>query len=187
MQRVHSYAIIDEVDSILIDEARTPLIISGPVTRDTSTPFKQMAPVVGALYRKQNRMVTQMVAKAVRELDSEGDEYEAGRNLLASKRGAPKNKRLMKLFADQPALVKLVEKVEGDYMRDKRLYEVDEMLLFAMDEKGSAVHLSDAGLDELSPGDPGAFVVPDLSEIIGEIQEDEELSLEDKRTKIEAP
>ena len=186
VQRVHSYAIIDEVDSILIDEARTPLIISGPVTRDTSTPFKQMAPVVGALYRKQNRMVNQMVAKAVRELDSEGDEYEAGRNLLASKRGAPKNKRLMKLFADQPALVKLVEKVEGDYMRDKRLYEVDEMLLFAMDEKGSAVHLSDAGLDELSPGDPGAFVVPDLSEIIGEIQEDEELSLEDKRTKIEA-
>ncbi len=186
VQRVHSYAIIDEVDSILIDEARTPLIISGPVTRDTSTPFKQMAPVVGALYRKQNRMVNQMVAKAVSELDSEGDEYEAGRNLLASKRGAPKNKRLMKLFADQPALVKLVEKVEGDYMRDKRLYEVDEMLLFAMDEKGSAVHLSDAGLDELSPGDPGAFVVPDLSEIIGEIQEDEELSLEDKRTKIEA-
>ncbi len=186
VQRVHSYAIIDEVDSILIDEARTPLIISGPVTRDTSTPFKQMAPVVGALYRKQNRMVNQMVAKAVRELDSEGDEYEAGRNLLASKRGSPKNKRLMKLFADQPALVKLVEKVEGDYMRDKRLYEVDEMLLFAMDEKGSAVHLSDAGLDELSPGDPGAFVVPDLSEIIGEIQEDEELSLEDKRTKIEA-
>ncbi len=186
VQRAHSYAIIDEVDSILIDEARTPLIISGPVTRDTSTPFKQMAPVVGALYRKQNRKVNQLVAAAVRELDSEGDEYEAGRNLLAAKRGAPKNKRLMKLFADQPAVVKLVEKVEGDYMREKRLYEVDEMLLFAMDEKGSAVHLSDAGLDELSPGDPGAFVVPDLSEIMGEIQEDEELSVEEKRTKMEA-
>ena len=186
VQRAHSYAIIDEVDSILIDEARTPLIISGPVTRDTSTPFKQMAPVVGALYRKQNRKVNQLVGAAVREIESEGDEYEAGRNLLAAKRGAPKNKRLMKLFADQPAVVKLVEKVEGDYMREKRLYEVDEMLLFAMDEKGSAVHLSDAGLDELSPGDPGAFVVPDLSEVMGEIQEDEELSVEEKRTKMEA-
>ena len=189
VQRAHHYAIIDEVDSILIDEARTPLIISGPVTRDTSTPFKQMAPVVGALYRKQTRKVNRLVAEAVRTLQSEDGEddagqYDAGEKLLAAKRGGPKNKRLMKLFADQPSVVKLVQKVEGDYMRDKRLHEIDERLLFAMDEKGSNVHLSDAGLDELSPGDPAAFVVPDLSEVVGEIQEDETRSVEEKRARI---
>ena len=185
VQRAHHYAIIDEVDSILIDEARTPLIISGPVSRDTSTPFKQMAPAVGGLYRKQTRMVNRLVGEAVRELESEeGDEYVAGEKLLAAKRGGPRNKRLMKLFADRPSVVRLVEKVEGDYMREKRLYEVDEMLFFAMDEKGSNVHLSDAGLDELSPGDPRAFVVPDLSEVMGEIQEDETLSVEEKRERV---
>ena len=184
VQRAHHYAIIDEVDSILIDEARTPLIISGPVTRDTSTPFKQMAPVVGALYRKQTRTVNRLVAGAVRELEGEEDEYPAGEKLLAAKRGGPKNKRLMKLFADQPAVVKLVQSVEADYMRDKRLHEIDEMLLFAMDEKGSNVHLSDAGLDELSPGDPAAFVVPDLSEVVGQIQEDESRTVEEKRARI---
>ncbi len=184
VQKAHHYAIIDEVDSILIDEARTPLIISGPVSRDTSTPFKQMAPAVGALHRKQNRTVNRLVAEAVRLLDAEEDEYVAGEKLLAAKRGGPKNKRLMKLFADQPSVVKLVEKVEGDYMREKRLHEMDEMLLFAMDEKGHNVHLSDAGLDTLSPGDPDAFVIPDLSEVIGDIQEDEGLSIDAKREKI---
>ena len=185
VQRRHHYAIIDEVDSILVDEARTPLIISGPVSRDTSTPFKKMAPVVGGLFRKQSRNVGAMIADAEKHLDEDEElQYEAGEKLLAAKRGAPKNKRLMKLFADQPSVVKLVEKVEGDYMRDKRLHEIDEMLFFAMDEKGSAVHLSDKGLDELSPGDPEAFVVPDLSEVMGRIQEDEELSLEDRRSRI---
>ena len=183
VQRGHHYAIIDEVDSILIDEARTPLIISGPVSRDTSTPFKQMAPVVGNLFRKQMRQVSDLIAEAERELGGE-DQYAAGEKLLAAKRGAPKNKRLMKLFADDPGLVRLVERVEGDYMREKRLYEIDELLLFAMDEKGSNVHLSDQGLDALSPGDPDAFVVPDLSEVIGEIQEDETLSIDQKRERI---
>ena len=185
VQRGHHYAIIDEVDSILIDEARTPLIISGPVSRDTSTPFKQMAPAVGALYRKQTRTVNRLVGEAIKELSSDdGDEYVAGEKLLAAKRGGPKNKRLMKLFADQPGVVRMVEKVEGDYMREKRLHEVDEMLLFAMDEKGSNVHLSDAGLDELSPNDPQAFVVPDLSEAMGEIQDDEALSVAEKRERV---
>ncbi|MGI9625727.1 MAG: preprotein translocase subunit SecA, partial [Longimicrobiales bacterium] len=182
VQPGHHYAILDEVDSILIDEARTPLIISGPVSRDTSTPFKEVAPIVGNLYQKQTRLVSDLIAQAEKQL--EGEEYEAGEKLLAAKRGGPKNKRLMKLFADEPSLVRLVEKVEGDYMREKRLYEIDELLFFAMDEKGSNVHLSDKGLDALSPGDPEAFVVPDLSEVIGEIQESEELSVDQKRERI---
>ncbi len=183
VQRGHWYAIIDEVDSILIDEARTPLIISGPVGRDTSTPFKQYNTVVSSLYKKQTRIVSQLISEAENDLEK-GDEFEAGKKLLAAKRGGPRNKMLLKLFAEDPGLQKLVFKVEADYMREKRLFEVDDMLLFAMDEKGHNVHLSDTGLDELSPGDPEAFVVPDLSEIMGKIQEDESLSVDAKREMI---
>ena len=184
VQRGHPFAIIDEVDSILIDEARTPLIISGPVGRDTSTPFKQMAPLVGRLYREQARITAELVAHAERELEAD-NEFVAGENLLAVKRGTPKNKRLLKLFAEDPGIQKLVQKVEGDYMREKRLHEIDEMLLFAMDEKGHNVHLSDKGLDELSPKDPNAFVVPDLSEEMGELEVDETLSVDARRERMQ--
>ena len=185
VQRGHPFAIIDEVDSILIDEARTPLIISGPVGRDTSTPFKQMAPLVGKLYSKQSRITGELVARAQREL-KEGNEHSAGESLLAVRRGTPKNKRLLKLFADDPGVQKLVQRVEADYMREKRLHEVDELLLFAMDEKGHNVHLSDKGLDELSPGDPDAFVVPDLSEAMGALQDDEALTVDARRERMQA-
>jgi preprotein translocase subunit SecA len=184
VQRGHHYAIIDEVDSILIDEARTPLIISGPVGRDTSTPFKQYKPAVDRLYKKQIRIVNDLVAEAERQVE-EGEEYAAGEKLLAAKRGAPKHRRLLKLFADDPSLQKLTQKVEADYMREKALHELDELLLYAMDEKGHSVHLSDQGLDELSPGDPEAFVAPDLSGELGEIEEDETLSVDAKRERIE--
>jgi len=184
VQRGHHYAIIDEVDSILIDEARTPLIISGPVGRDTSTPFKQYKPLVESLYKKQLRVTNQLVAEAEEALEEDHD-FEAGEKLLAVKRGTPKHRRLLKLFADDPSLQTLVQKVEADYMREKRLHELDEMLYFAMDEKGHNVGLSDQGLDELSPSDPEAFVVPDLSDDLGEIENDESLSPEEKRAKIE--
>ncbi|MCH8970038.1 MAG: preprotein translocase subunit SecA, partial [Planctomycetes bacterium] len=180
VQRRHWYCIIDEVDSIMIDEARTPLIISGPVGRDTSTPFKQYNPLVANLYRKQMRVVGELIASAEKDLE-EGDEFEAGEKLLAAKRGAPRNKRLLKLFAEDPGRQKLVLKVEADYMREKRLHEIDELLYFAMDEKGHNVYLSDRGLDELAPNDPDAFVVPDLSEEVGRIEEDESLSVDARR------
>ncbi|MDP2957272.1 MAG: hypothetical protein Q8N53_12685, partial [Longimicrobiales bacterium] len=108
----------------------------------------------------------------------------AGQKLLAVKRGMPKHKQLLKMFADDPALQTLVNKVEADYMREKRLHDVDEMLYFAMDEKGHNVHLSDRGLDELSPGDPEAFTVPDLSGEIGEIEKSGTLSVDAKRDRI---
>ncbi|MGD8873483.1 MAG: preprotein translocase subunit SecA, partial [Gemmatimonadota bacterium] len=185
VQRDHAYAIIDEVDSILIDEARTPLIISGPVGRDTSTPFKQYNSLVGNLYKKQMRITNELVADAEKHLE-EGEEFEAGEKLLAVKRGMPKHRKLMKLFAEEPSLQTLVNKVEADFMRDKSLHEVDELLYFAMDEKGHNVHLSDRGLDELSPGDPDAFTVPDLSQELGAIEESETLSTDEKREQIEA-
>ena len=182
VQARHSYAIIDEIDSILIDEARTPLIISGPVGRDTSTPFKQYNGLVSSLYKKQLRITNELVSEAEAHLEA-GEEFDAGEKLLAVKRGAPKQRKLMKLFAEDPSLQTLVNKVEGDYMREKRLHELDELLYFAMDEKGHNVHLSDRGLDEMSPNDPEAFTVPDLSDALGEIELSETLSVDEKRER----
>jgi preprotein translocase subunit SecA len=183
VQRPHYYAIIDEVDSILIDEARTPLIISGPVGEEQADEYRRYNPAVSNLYRKQTRMVNELVAQAEKDLE-EGREDAAGEKLLAAKRGAPKNKRLLKLFAENPAVQKLVNQVEGNLMRDKRLHEVDEHMLFAMDEKGHSIHLSDLGLDELAPNDTEAFVVPDLSEALNAVEKDQDLSIEDKREQI---
>ena len=185
VQREHAYAIIDEVDSILIDEARTPLIISGPVAKDSSDSFKQYNPLVASLYKKQLKLVNELVSEAEEELETNGQTFEAGEKLLAVRRGAPRHKKLMKMLAEEPALQGLVQKVEGDYMREKRLYEVDELLFYAMDEKGHNVHLSDRGLDELSPNDPEAFVVPDLSAVLGEIESDASLSVDERNEKLQ--
>ncbi|MDA0310525.1 MAG: preprotein translocase subunit SecA, partial [Gemmatimonadetes bacterium] len=184
VQHAYAYAIIDEVDSILIDEARTPLIISGPVGRDTSTPFKEYNSLVANLHKKQFKICNEMVGEAEKHLEA-GEEFEAGEKLLAVRRGLPKHKKFMKMLADEPSLQTLVNKVEGDYMREKRLHDVDEMLFFAMDEKGHNVHLSDRGLDEMSPNDPEAFTVPDLSAEMGEIELDETLTVDEKREKIQ--
>jgi preprotein translocase subunit SecA len=182
VQRAHHYAIIDEVDSILIDEARTPLIISGPVGEEQSDEYRRYNPMVANLFRKQMRMINELVANAERDLET-GAEADAGEKLLAVKRGAPRHKRLLKIFADSPGVQKIVNKVEADLMRDKRLHEIDEHMLFAMDEKGHSIHLSEQGLDELSPADTQAFVVPDISEEIGRIEHDPELSVDEKRDR----
>jgi preprotein translocase subunit SecA len=180
VQRVHHYAIIDEVDSILIDEARTPLIISGPVSSETNAAYARYNPMVSDLYRRQTRIVAELIADAEKAIE-EGDTYRAGERLLAAKRGVPRNKRLLKMFSDDPGLQKLVGKVEGDYMRDKKLHELDEQLLFAMDEKGHNAHLTDQGLDVLAPGDHDAFVIPDISEGVHRVEIDPDLSIDEKR------
>lgn len=185
VQRGHAFAIIDEVDSILIDEARTPLIISGPAGKDTSGQYSRYTPLVSALHRKQSRLINELVAGAEADLAA-GHEVEAGEKLLAVKRGSPRHKRLLKLFADDPSIQKLVQKSEADFMREKRLHEVDELLLYSMDEKGHNVHLSDAGIEELSPDDPDAFVIPDLSEAMADIQRDEDLTVDEKRERTQA-
>jgi preprotein translocase subunit SecA len=185
VQHHHYYAIIDEVDSILIDEARTPLIISGPVGEERAGEYRQYNPAVSSLYRKQTRIVNELIAEAEKHLEA-GEQFEAGEKLLAAKRGGPKNKRLLKMFAEDPGLQKLTQKTEADYMREKRLHELDELTLFAMDEKGHSIHLSDKGYDELSPGDPQAFVVPDLSETVGALERDPDLSVDEKRDSIQA-
>ena len=187
VQRPHYYAIVDEVDSVLIDEARTPLIISGPVAQSYQH-FDRMVGPVEALVRRQNQIVSGLLDEAERLLglpDGES-QYQAGIKLLQVQRGAPRHKRLSKLTSDDPALKRLILRVEGDFMRDKRLHEVDDDLLYSIDEKGHTVGLSDEGRTALSPGNPTMFVLPDLSEDVGRIDADPSLEpLEKVRRKDE--
>ncbi|MFW6084191.1 MAG: preprotein translocase subunit SecA, partial [Gemmatimonadota bacterium] len=191
VQRSHTYCIIDEIDSVLIDEARTPLIISGPVGRgEDQQVYKRYNAQVASLVRKQTHIVNELVAEAEREWrklqneDEDASEFVTGKYLLAAQRGGPKNKRLLKLLNETGAK-QLVQRTEGALMRDKALDEVDEELLFTTDEKGHTIQLSDQGLDVLSPGDPDAFIVPDISEAVKRIEDDEDLTAEEKREKVQ--
>ncbi|MGD9142050.1 MAG: preprotein translocase subunit SecA [bacterium] len=142
VQRGHHYAIVDEVDSILIDEARTPLIISGPAAVSTHK-FEVFKPIVARLYREQIKLVNGMLADAERSLEA-GDDFDAGAKMLCARRGAPKNRKLFRMMEDGN-LRKLVESVETDLMREKRLHEIDEELYFAIDEKSNTAELSEMG------------------------------------------
>jgi preprotein translocase subunit SecA len=180
VQRGFRYAIVDEVDSVLIDEARTPLIISGPVAHSVHR-FDEVKEEVRKIVRKQTELVNELVAKGEKLLQSDDDEerYEAGTLLLQAQRGAPKNKRLMKLLQEQ-GVQKLIRRVETDYMRDKRLSELDETLYFAIDEKNHSTDLTEKGRTDLSPNDPNLFLIPDLPEEMQAIDSDAALSPSDK-------
>jgi preprotein translocase subunit SecA len=192
VQRAHNYAIIDEVDSVLIDEARTPLIISGPVGKaQDQQAYKKYNAQVASLVRKQTAIVNQLVADGEKELakleDEEAEdasEYATGKLLLAARRGSPKNRRLMKLLAET-GVKQLVQRTEAGIMREKAMAEIDEMLLFTTDEKGHTIQISDRGQDILSPGDPEAFVVPDISEAVKKVEDDEKLGPDEKRDRIQ--
>jgi len=177
VQRGHNYTIVDEVDSVLVDEARTPLIISGPVEHSTHK-YDEMKPRVEQLVRDQTRLVNSIVADGEKEL-KEGDEYEAGIMLLRASRGAPKNKKLAKLF-QEVGVKKLIRRVENDYIRDKNLQEIDDELLFAIDEKAHTIDLTDKGRDALSPNDPEMFILPDFSVKLHELENNEAISDEEK-------
>ncbi len=179
VQRGYNYTIVDEVDSVLIDEARTPLIISGPVEHSTHM-FRELKPRVEQLVRSQTLLVNKIVSDAEGLLEE--DEYEAGVKLLQASRGAPKNKKLTKLL-QEVGTKKLIQRVEADYMRDKRMHEIDEDLYFSIDEKSNVIDLTDRGREALSPNDPEMFVLLDLSENLGKIDEDESLSEEEKEKK----
>ncbi|MFQ6673969.1 MAG: preprotein translocase subunit SecA [Fidelibacterota bacterium] len=174
VQRGHFYAIIDEVDSILIDEARTPLIISGSVDHQTDSQYRELKPLVEKLARMQTSLVNQLVGEAERLL-KEGKEYEAGYKLLQALRGAPKNRRLQKIFQESGTR-KLALDVESDYMRDKRLHEVDEDLYYSIDEKSHVIDLTEKGRQTIAPDNPDMFVIPDLGEMLHDIEANESLS-----------
>jgi preprotein translocase subunit SecA len=197
VQREHSFAIIDEVDSILIDEARTPLIISGPAGGESDRKYAQFNAQVVNLVRKQTSAVNQIVAGAEKLIGDDGGElpYDAGVKFYQAQLGMPKNKRLMK-YLQEPPIKQLVQRVELDRVADRklpsnqqRLGQVEEDLFFVLDERGHSVHLTDRGVELMSPDDPNLFVVPDISEEFGRIDHDEDLSAEQKverRQKLEA-
>ena len=182
VQRKHHYAIIDEVDSVLIDEARTPLIISGPVG-ESRNKFAEMKPLVEQLVRNQTYLVNRLIADG-EKLFKEGKEYDAGIKLLQAQRGAPKSKRLIKL-AHEPGIQKLIRHVESDYMRDKILHELDEELYFAIDEKNHTIDLTDKGRASLAPNNPELFVLPDLATELSALEGDDSLSPEEREKKKE--
>jgi len=182
VQRGHNYAIVDEVDSVLIDEARTPLIISGPVDHSLQQ-YDEMKPDVDRVVRSQSQVTNRILQEAEALLGDPEKEFEAGVKLLQVKRGAPKNKRFLKLVAEQPGLKRLIQKVELDFIRDKRLGEVDEDLFYSIDEKQHSVDLSEQGRTLLSQRDPNRFLLPDLAVELGAIDEDEAISPADKVQK----
>jgi preprotein translocase subunit SecA len=169
VQRPYFYAIVDEVDSVLIDEARTPLIISGPVEGEDKG-FAEMRPYVERVVREQSHWVTQAMSDAERLLKDKDQEYAAGEKLLQVQRAAPKNKRFTKLMSDQPGLKKLITKVELEYLRDKRMHELDDDLFYTIDEKSRNVDLLEKGRTVMSPNEPERFVVPDLTEQLSELE-----------------
>ena len=179
VQRGFVYAIVDEVDSVLIDEARTPLIISGPVEHSDQA-FDELKPLVERLVKAQTQWVSQRLAEAEKLLAEPEKEYEAGVELLKVQRAAPKHKRFMKLVSEQPGLKKLITRCELDHLRDKRLHEIDDELFYAIDEKAKNVDLLEKGRDLMSPGDPNQFVVPDLAAQLSELEGREETPAEDK-------
>ncbi len=186
VQRVHAYAIIDEVDSILIDEARTPLIISGPVGTESDEKYAQFNAQVVQLVRKQTAVVNDLIAKAEPLLAGEKTTYDGATLLYQAQLGMPKNKKLLKLL-QEPGVKALVQRVELDVLadrklpaREQKLRHLEEELYFVLDERGHSVHLTDQGVETMSPQDPDLFLVPDISHAVHEIEHDQNLSAQQK-------
>jgi len=179
VQRGFVYAIVDEVDSVLIDEARTPLIISGPVEHSDQA-FDELKPLVERVVRSQSQWVSQAMSEAEQLLKEPDKEYDAGIKLLQVQRAAPRHKRLVKLLSEQPGLKKVITRVEGEFLRDKRMHEIDEDLFYAIDEKARNTDLLEKGRSLMSPQDPERFVVPDLAAQLSEIEGDETITPEER-------
>jgi len=182
VQRKYNYAIVDEVDSVLIDEARTPLIISGPVEEDNQR-FDEMKPKVERLFRLQTNLVAQIVQEADNLLSNEStkdDTREAGIKLLRAYRGLPKNKKLLKTLSE-PANKKLMQSTEMEFLREqgKHMHIIDDELYFAIDEKNNTIDLTDKGREELAKGSgmgKDFFILPDLGTEISKLENDSSLS-----------
>jgi preprotein translocase subunit SecA len=190
VQRDHFFVIIDEVDSILIDEARTPLIISGPAARSTHR-YDKLKPAVASLYRKQNQLITTLINEARSVLTSdeatEAEEDEAYEKVLKVKMGMPKHRQLMRLMED-PAVQRELDKLEMMVRSDQNrgvYQEFKESLYFTIDEKHHDTELSEKGRTALRPREPESFVLPDLSTGFKAIDDDTALDDEQRHAKKE--
>ncbi|MDF0715853.1 preprotein translocase subunit SecA [Muricauda sp. 334s03] len=171
VQRPHHYAIVDEVDSVLIDDARTPLIISGPVPEGDRHEFNELKPQVSDIVQKQRQHLTGVLAEA-KKLIKEGNTKEGGFLLLRVHRGLPKNKALIK-FLSEEGVKQLLQKTENFYMQDnnREMPKVDEDLLFVIDEKNNQIELTDRGVEYISTDqDKEFFVMPDIGSEIAKIE-----------------
>ena len=190
VQRMHNYAIVDEVDSVLIDDARTPLIISGPVPKGGDQLFEELRPQVERLMEAQRKLATQLLADSKRLIASENkEEQEAGfLSLFRSHKALPKNKPLIK-FLSEPGIKAGMLKTEEIYMEqnNKRMPEAVEPLYFVIDEKMRSVDLTDKGIDLISgtTSDPNFFVLPDITAQLAEL-ENEPLTDEERLAKKDA-
>ncbi len=180
VQRGHYYSIVDEVDSVLIDEARTPLIISGPVQSNTHEQYKKLRPQVEKLVRAQKRKINQLLDELQKIPDNKEHELEIGTILLQVQHGEPKNPRFLKLM-QQADMQDRLFRTESYYMQEKRLHEIDDMLLYAIDEKSHTIDISDEGRKVMNPEDPEYFVIPDIGEEFAAVDEDPNLSAEDRQ------
>ncbi len=184
VQRKHHFAIVDEVDSVLIDDARTPLIISGPVPKGEDQMFEQYRPAIENLYSLQKNFVTNLLAES-RKLITEGNTEQGGILLLRAHKGLPKYKPLIKFLSEQ-GVKTLLQKTENIYMQDnnRRMPEITDELFFVIDEKLNSVELTDKGHEALSRyfGEEGFFVLPDIGSEIAELEKSE-LSTEEQAQK----
>jgi preprotein translocase subunit SecA len=181
VQRELNFAIIDEVDNILVDEARTPLIISGPVTRSNKE-YEELKPRVTKVVNEQNQLIQKLAGQAEEALGDKEREYEAGKLLLTVQRGSPKNKKLSRMLKE-PGVGKLMKLVETDYLRERKLHEIDEELYYTIDESGHSADLTEKGRVLTGGAHADFFVVPDLAEVIGQIERDDSLSASEKSLK----
>lgn len=187
VQRRHNYTIVDEVDSVLIDDARTPLIISGPIPKGDMQLFDELKPKVEVLVEAQRKLINQILAEARKELNDKNSE-KAGFLLLQTYKGLPKNKALIKLLSEE-GNKSLMLKTENFYMQDnsKNMHKVTDDLFFIIDEKSNSIELTDKGIDLITAksDDSNFFIMPDIGSEVAELEksglsEKEKLSKKDK-------
>jgi len=187
VQRKHNFAIVDEVDSVLVDDARTPLIISGPTKQADNQYFDVLKPKVLSLFNAQRKLATQILADAKKEIAG-GDQEKGGLLLLRAHKGLPKNNAIIK-FLSEEGMKTLMHKTENFYMQNnsKEMYKVTDDLYFIIDEKQNTIELTDKGLDMVttSAEDASFYVLPDVGEQIAELEKSgiddkEKLSAKDK-------
>ncbi len=186
VQRDHWYCIVDEIDSILVDEARTPLIISGPAPIEREQPFTRLKPPVASLVNDQLRMVNRFIKEATDLLEKKDltndDRQAAAMKMLQVKLGMPKNKQLLRLM-ENPEWRKLLDKTDVEMHSDfqkEELYKLKEELLYVIDEKNHQADLTEIGRRKLRPDDPDAFVLPDLATHFSEIEKEGAKTPEEK-------
>ncbi len=179
VQREFYYAIVDEVDSILIDEARTPLIISGQVEHDKNF-YIEIKPHVAKLVHLQQQMIAGILSE-IRQMITEGDKdsFALGKALLKVYRGAPKNKALFKILKDS-VYKKLLQDCEGSYIRDKKMHELDAELFFTVDERSHAVDINEKGRELLDKYEDNLFLLKSLDEELYDLDQREDISVEEK-------